>query len=210
MTAKAVEQQDLATDEVQILQLWGTHGTSRSRADDIYKSSFVLKPGRIGIGAYFWTAIDNSEECIGLAKRLATAWATKSLRSGQYADDEDDSLAIVEVSIEVGTHEVLPLDDPKLTYRLWSLLRRKLSEMLGIDGDADWAKVNLGKHQRDIHGFIEAFILELEENMDQKFKVIFKSQICPTYSDPVLPYIGNHSCFAVRDAGIIKIMNVTN
>lgn len=210
MTAQATEQQGASADEAQFLQVWGAHGTSQSRATSILNQGFEMKPGRIGIGAYFWTAIDDSVECLGLARHLAQAWATNSHLAGQYQHDEDDTLAIVEVGIEVAEHEILPLDDPQMTFRLWSLLRRKLGERFSIVTDADWAKVNLGRHQAAIHGFIEAFILELEENMGEKFKVIFKSQGCPKYSDPVLPYVGNHSCFAVRDASVIKSMNVTN
>ncbi|SDS78999.1 hypothetical protein [Pseudomonas prosekii] len=195
--------------EARKFMVWGTHGTSLSRAESIRESGFVAKPGRIGVGAYFWTAVAETDECLDLARRLARAWATKVEKGGLYARDKDKSLAIVEVEISVEEDEVLPLDDPEMTFRLWSLLRRKLAEMFGFQKDEDWIGVNLSKCQEEIHGFIEAFILDLEENLETRFKVIFKSQGCPPLGDPLIPYLGNHSCFAIRDTDVISIMNIT-
>ncbi|KGE69702.1 hypothetical protein K814_0101105 [Pseudomonas fluorescens LMG 5329] len=191
-------------------KVWGTHGTSFSRAEMIHELGFVAKPGRIGVGAYFWTAVVETDECMDLARRLARSWATKVEKGGLYARDKDKSLAIVEVGITVEEDEVLPLDDPQMTFRLWSLLRRKLAEKLGFENnDEDWAGVNLNKCQEEINGFIEAFILDLEQNLKTRFKVIFKSQGCPSFGDPLIPYLGNHSCFAIRDTDVISIMNIT-
>lgn len=211
MTAATAVAQDSATEAtVQPLHVWGTHGTSTSRAKSIKHQGFEMTPGRIGVGAYFWTAVDSTDPCLELARRLARSWATNSQKRGQYKDDVDSSLAIVEVGIEVDHDAILPLDNPKMTFRLWSVLRNTLSEELGIKSDADWVKVKLSDHLDLIHGIIEGFVVKLEEEMNSKFKVIFKTQGCPQYSDPVLPYIGNHSCFAIRDASVIKSMAITN
>ncbi|WP_337194430.1 hypothetical protein [Pseudomonas syringae] len=194
------------------LRVRGTHGTSLSRAQQIDKDGFQAKPGRIGVGAYFWTAIVDTEECLDLAKKLARTWATKAEKGGQYAGDKERSLAIVEVDVEFEVHDVLSLDNPEMTFRLWSLIREKLASLLGLRSETDWAVASekINKLQGEIHGFIEAFVLELEENLGRRFKVIFKSQACPKYSDPILHYIGNHSCFAIRDTSVIGSMNITN
>jgi hypothetical protein len=211
MTAATAVDHDSAIEaSVQPFHIWGTHGTSLSRAKSIKYQGFELKPGRIGVGAYFWTAIDSSDVCLDLARRLARTWATNSGKGGQYAGDDESGLAIVEVGIEVEPDAVLPLDNPKMTFRLWSVLRSTLSEELGINSDTDWGKVNLHNHMELIHGIIEGFVVKLEAEMGSKFKVIFKSQNCPKYSDPILPFIGNHSCFAIRDASVIKNMAITN
>jgi len=211
MTAATAVAQDSATEaSVQPFHVWGTHGTSISRAKSIKHQGFELKPGRIGVGAYFWTAIDSSDSCLELARRLARTWATNSAKGGQYAGDDESGLAIVEVGIQVEPDAILPLDNPQMTFRLWSVLKSTLSEKLGIHSEEDWSKVNLHDHMELIHGIIEGFVAELEVEMGSKFKVIFKSQSCPKYSDPILPFVGNHSCFAIRDASVIKNMAITN
>ena len=198
--------------KVSKLRVRGTHGTSLSRAQQIEHSGFLTTPGRIGVGAYFWTAVVETEDCLELARRLARTWATKAEKGGQYASDKEKSLAIVEVEVEFEEQDVLSLDDPEMTFRLWSLVREKLASLLGLKTESDWegASDKINKRQGEIHGFIEAFILELENNLGRRFKVIFKSQACPKLSDPVLHYIGNHSCFAIRDTNVIGSMNITN
>lgn len=194
------------------IRVRGTHGTSLSRARLIEEHGFVAKPGRIGVGAYFWTAMVETDDCLDLARRLARTWATKAEKGGQYASDKEKSLAIVEVEVAFEAHDVLSLDDPEMTFRLWALIREKLASLLGLKNDKDWegASDKINKRQGEIHGFIEAFILELEANLGRRFKVIFKSQACPKHSDPVLHYIGNHSCFAIRDTNVIGSMNITH
>lgn len=163
MTAATAVAQDSATEAtVQPFHVWGTHGTSISRAKSIKHQGFEMTPGRIGVGAYFWTAVDGTDPCLELARRLARSWATNSQKRGQYKDDVDSSLAIVEVRIEVDHDAILPLDNPKMTFRLWSVLRSTLSAKLGITSDSDWGKVNLSKHLDLIHGIIEGFVVELE------------------------------------------------
>ncbi len=191
--------------------VWGTHGTCESFAEQIIaEKSFTHHPGRIGVGAYFWTAVSDSEECMELARKLAQTWATKAEKRGQYVGQPKTSVAVVEVEVAFGEEDMLDLDNPMLTYRLWSLIRKKLAELLDLKNEEDWQNAKIDKRQEEIHGFIEAFILELEANLRRRFKVIFKSQGCPKFSDPILPYIGNHSCFAIRDAGVISNINITN
>lgn len=67
------------------IRVRGTHGTSLSRARLIEEHGFVAKPGRIGVGAYFWTAMVETDDCLDLARRLARTWATKAEKGGQYA-----------------------------------------------------------------------------------------------------------------------------
>jgi hypothetical protein len=192
------------------VSIWGTHGTCESFAEQIFDKGFKQKPGRIGVGAYFWTAVSDSDECMELARKLAKTWATKAEKAGQYAGEAKKKISIVEVRVTFEEQDMLDLDSPMLTYRLWSLIRKKLAELLGLNNEEDWQNARIDKRQEEIHGFIEAFILELETNLDRRFKVIFKSQGCPKFSDPILPYIGNHSCFAIRDTDVISIMNITN
>lgn len=193
------------------LTMWGTHGTSLSSAKAIRVQGFEMKPGRIGNGAYFWTAVNDSKDCMELAHRLATTWAKKAQKRGQYRAESE--IAVVEVNVTFQESEVLALDNPRMTFRLWSMLKRKLSELLELKEEDQWKSVTTGtlrQYEKEIHGFIELFVLELENNFKRKFKIIFKSQKCPDLSDPILEYIGNHSCFAIRDTSVISSMEITH
>lgn len=190
--------------------LWGTHGTCRSNAEDIHTNGFIAKPGRIGVGAYFWAAVENSAECRQLSHRLATKWATLAKAKGEYNGKALTEVTIVEVQVDVEEVEILGLDDPRLVYGLWSMLNKKLSELIDRPFTGEWDnEVNFKEHEDAMHGAIEAFILRLEERYGRKFKLVFKIQSCPKFNDPLLPFIGNYSCFAIRDTEVISDMVIT-
>lgn len=181
------------------------HGTSRANAERIKLEGFDTKPGRIGNGAYFWTAVENSAECMGLAFNLAKQWANVANIRRVFLEP-NSPMAVVKVALDVDKDHVLNLDEPLLTYMIWSLLTNKLAELLG----ANWKQENLAKYDEQIHGIMEAFILSVEKRMNCTYKVVFKSQSCKSFSDPLLPYIGNHSCFAVRDVSVLSDMSITH
>lgn len=190
--------------------LWGTHGTCRSNAENIHAEGFVAKPGRIGVGAYFWAAIEDSDECRHLSKRLAHKWASLAQARGEYQDKALSQVATVEVKVDVDEAEVLGLDDPRLVYGLWSMLNSKLAELLNMPFTGEWnTGINFKEHEDALHGAIELFILRLEQRYNRQFKLVFKIQSCPKFNDPLLPFIGNYSCFAIRDTEVISDMVIT-
>lgn len=77
------------------LELRGTHGTSRSKAESIQtERSFkpTNKDGHAGPGIYFW-AINGSDD--SLARHLACCWWKNYLDSGRYAKDAKKDCAVV-------------------------------------------------------------------------------------------------------------------
>lgn len=81
------------------MELLGTHGTSRTRAEAIAASkkfSPTGSDGHAGAGIYFWAY----ETSIDLAKHLAYLWWATYSRQGKYSSDLNEELAILNVSIE--------------------------------------------------------------------------------------------------------------
>ncbi len=192
------------------MKLWGAHGTSAESAREIKKAGFLSGNGRVGNGAYFWTIIDESAECRELAGGLAYKWAEMARKRG--AISSSSQLSVVYVEVDVSEDEVINLDEPALHYALWACLRRGLEEKLGVDVFSS-ALPDVKRMVREcesfIFGMIESFIREIEQELGVSFKVVFKFQQCPKFEDAFFPFIGGHSCFAVRAADAIVVKEVT-
>ncbi|MFC8751014.1 hypothetical protein ACN429_23045 [Pseudomonas oryzihabitans] len=194
-----------------MVEIRGTHGTCVSRAEQIVQQGTMAKgPGRVGIGAYFWTAVNDSEPCRAYAGKLATGWALRASRQGQYRGERDQGIAIVHTVIAVEEDDYISLDDPQFLYWLRDFLGRRLMEHYHVDAVEKLDASRLHKKEDMIHGIIEAFVAQLEENLGTAFKVIFKSvQANKCIDDPLLPFIGNPNCFAVRDTAVIRKLEIT-
>ena len=78
----------------------GTHGTSRSRANNIVANGFRLSPvGKRGSGVYFWGYLSDSMETI--SRSLAEAWWFDVKRRHLYDKDENKSCSVVFASFDV-------------------------------------------------------------------------------------------------------------
>lgn len=183
--------------------MWGAHGTCASRAQSILDEGFDLAPGRAGNGAYFWTMVSDSAECRQLAHRLAWRWAKIAEGHGSFRSAEDPSHAVVEVKVSVERSDILSLDEPKIFFRLWSLLRTKIAERFGISSDEDWKRLKPHEIEPVVHGGVELFVESLEVSLGHKFKIVFKNQSCKGFEDILMPLLGNHSCFVVRDPKVV-------
>lgn len=86
-----------------MLTFKGTHGTTKSRAEQILESGFKISDsGRAGRGVYFWQYFENPK----IATNLAVGWFESQVKRGAYKEpspecavldsriftDEDDSL----------------------------------------------------------------------------------------------------------------------
>lgn len=188
-----------------MVEMWGTHGTCRSNAEAICRAGAVSPtPGRIGTGAYFWTAPYSTPECLEHAHKLARQWATNSEKGGQYKGKEDPSVAVVQVKIEIEDNEFISLDDPTVSFRLRNFISKKIVEHLNLNSIDELQGDALNRIKEQVYGIIDYFIDILEKTLGVQFKVIFKQQNCPRFPDVLNLYIGNPSCFAIRDNSCIK------
>jgi hypothetical protein len=183
--------------------MWGAHGTCASKAKDILHEGFNLAPGRAGNGAYFWTMVSDSAECRQLAHKLAWRWAQIAERHGSFLNDDDQTHVVVEVQVQVESSDVLSLDEPKIFFKLWSLLREKIAEKFDVTSDEDWRRLKTHQLESVVHGGVELFVEALEVSLGRKYKIVFKNQSCKGFEDILVPLLGNHSCFVVRDPKVI-------
>lgn len=186
----------------------GSHGTCMSRAIKIHQEGFETKPGRIGNGAYFWTAI--TDDHLPLSSLLAIRWAERASRDwGSYAQDEDPSLAVVQVEIEVARDEILYLDDPEFNLDLRQTLTEFAVQHYKLASIFDMTQKQFDDIQEKLYAIVEGFIKLVEKYRGNTIRIVFKNQKPPAKRDVFGQIVGNASCFSVRDTSCIKDMLVS-
>lgn len=185
----------------------GSHGTCMSMAIQIKRDGFLTKPGRIGQGAYFWTAVTEDHLCI--STHYAIEWAKRAREKFKaYSDYEDQSLAVVQTTVEVEDEEILYLDDPDYHLELHELLSKVAVEKFGLSSIFDLKRAQLREIEATLYGIIEQFIKDYENELGETVKLVFKSQK-PAGNDSLIELIGNASCFAVRDTSCISDLHIS-
>lgn len=184
---------------------FGSHGTCVSRAQTIVTHGFLTKPGRIGDGAYFWTATE--EDHLPLSTLLAERWAERARDKWRlYQDEPDQQVAVVQVVVEVEDDEILYLDEPGHHLDLRMLLSEFATEYFSLTSIFDLTNQQFEKIERILYGIVEGYIKEIEERLEKSIKLIFKCQLSPK-RDVISQIVGQASCFSVRDTSCIKDMH---
>lgn len=175
----------------------GSHGTTEARAKEILAHHFQKAPGRIGIGAYFWTA--PSDEHLPLANDFASRWAT---RRNPYS-----KVAVLNVEVDVEEDDVLQLDDPDHHLDLRLLLASAVQSHFKVSSPFDVSRDEVKKIHPALFGIVEGYIRLVENSLGHELKVVFKCQV-PPVDDPLKEIIGLTTCFSVRNNSCITEMQV--
>jgi len=158
---------------------------------------FQTAPGRLGEGAYFWTAMEDDH--MPLAEDFAKRWAEK--RCGQSLK------AIVNVEVEVDDDRILYLDDPEHHLGLRLLLADAVMEYFGVDSPFKVSRDQVASIHPQLFGVIEEYIRLIEQELGYNLSLVFKCQV-PPVNDPLKELIGLSTCFSVRDIDCIKDMQM--
>src|SRR4030042_5881824 len=100
------------------MELFGLHGTTRSRADNILNNNFLPNPGRVGKGIYFWrkNAYSNA---------LAKGWYDFYLKKKNYEHDTDKRFSFFNVMICVNENNFLDLESPDIKDQLALIAQKR-------------------------------------------------------------------------------------
>ena len=102
-----------------ILNLKGTHGTTKTRYNTICSERFDCKgKGRGGTGAYFWEDSPYSED-------LAIAWYLSRMASGTYSRDADTTCTILTACLNLPEDEFLNLESVEIKRLLLEFIKDK-------------------------------------------------------------------------------------
>ena len=189
-----------------MLDFYGTHGTSLSRAKCIKAEGFDARPGRIGVGAYFWTA--TTGEHLPLAQRFAEGWYAK--QAYKFGHDEEPGCAVVTVTVSVDEDDILYLDDPEHHLELRAMLTEVVEQKLGVSSiyDPSVGYDDVRRLFKQLNAVVELFITRVEELLERKIKIVFKAQQ-PPVNDHLRELVGLATCFAVRDTECISEMTIS-
>lgn len=177
--------------------LVGTHGTSRTRADNIKRIGFnASKCGRHGKGTYMWCAEDDPKDAIELAYHFAKTLAR------QYEDDNDPSPKVLKCNIRLNGGIYMDLDGKDYYDMFKAHLRKNANYLLTAKG-SKYVKASR---------VVDSFVRHIEEITNNHIKVVrTKTQVPRSYLTEhlKLPHqmpdelrwldIQSASCYIVRD-----------
>lgn len=163
-----------------------THGTTKSRADNIIKNKFEPRQGRAGTGVYFWRK--NAYSVI-----LANGWYSFYLNKNYYNDDIDKRFVYLNVKIDVNEDNFLDLEDPELKDRLSKIAIEQ----------------NLDRNTKEdiIIGLFDHFISNLEKELKIEFYV-WQIRVNAPYDCKEYPlsFLGNPLCYVAKNVDLITIV----
>ncbi len=171
-------------------QLQGTHGTCQKHAMDIQRSSFSLRKGRLGRGAYFWRQAP-------LADHLAEGWYRQRYSEQAYKHVIGDKKRAI-ITVAISCPELEHLDMEAATVKD-GLMRLAIDKGLLYDTDEDVAALNA------------TFVAQVEAELETQINVIEvrlappKPEYVPKYS---IKSFGAPIVYVVRNASYIKILKV--
>jgi hypothetical protein len=146
------------------VELYGTHGTCKSRTTSIVKSKFRpgTRAGKAGTGIYFW-AYDGSKD---VAIELARNWWAWANDKNWYRAESDRRCSIIVVTLSLSSEELFfDCSDVAFLEELY-----KTAQVHGLE------------HERDIASLYDLMLSDLEDDMQQIFQVIKAHVPVPTSS----------------------------
>lgn len=167
-----------------ILNLKGTHGTTKTRYNKICSEPFNChKEGDRGTGAYFWKDSPYSED-------LAIAWYLSRMMSGIYSADIDKMCTVITACLSLHEDEFLNFESDEIKNSLLELIKAK-----GISDN----RTN-GAYLYDL------FIELIEHKLGNPIKV-FRVNVYPPKKPRCYPgqLAGQAGCYVARTPECINI-----
>jgi len=164
------------------LELLGTHGTSRTRAESIQFGHFKKpsKVGRAGTGVYFW-AYENK---IDLALELAKLWWERCLNNDDYVDDKHQECKVICATLNLD--QSLFFDASNSYFQEILFQTAKQRNVTSLNG---------------LSRLYDVVISDIEKVLKVKYLVIAANVARPnsTVSTPMISYTPSFKCYVVRD-----------
>ncbi|VGM95239.1 Uncharacterised protein [uncultured Avibacterium sp.] len=192
------------------LQLKGTHGTSRSRSDNIKKNGFFTGDGRHGSGVYLWaTPIDKEITLYCPEVMLAACFAQD--RKLSYKDDNDDSVTVIIGNLSIEESQYLNLKNLDTSKKFESFIL-KYKDELKKEG-------NQTNQLKKISEICDKFVRFIEKIENRKILVIHtETEIPKSYKtmceiDQAYHFwlgFNKTNCYIVRKSELIIIEKYLN
>ena len=141
-----------------MIQIEGSHGTTRARASKISSDGFKVGSGRRGQGLYLWKKSYFYRE-------LAIAWWHQKLDENRYNGDNDIRCSVIYVLVDLEKNELLNIND-ELQDKLYRLIKEK----------------NIKNDNRKAAALYDLFIKKLENLQQCPFKVVEMRVSSPSWN----------------------------
>ncbi|MGI2943048.1 hypothetical protein [Vibrio diabolicus] len=149
------------------ISLLGTHGTCVTHAKSIEKTGFTrVGVGRHGTGLYLWYANRNMQEALKLAK----CWAKDAKKRGDYKSCTERAPAAFECKLNTDDNYFLDLNDDDTNELFQDYIREHIDIL---------KNPKHGTKKERAAKVADAFIQDLEEQIENKIKVVKTKTIAP-------------------------------
>lgn len=169
---------------------YGTHGTTRCRAQDILSHGFKeSETGRKGPGVYLWQYVTKPET----ARELAYYWWQSETNRNRYKEALDPRCSILSVTVHTLPTKVLDLRTPEFREEVRDCANRLLAENEGLSPEIAVSQA------------CAKLVVDIESDLSQTFSVLETTASAPRkVKDPLLPFIGEPDILVVREASCIS------
>ncbi|MDA3810822.1 MAG: hypothetical protein PF518_10920 [Spirochaetaceae bacterium] len=170
------------------VELFGTHGTTISRAESLCRTGFEISAGRGGTGAYFWR--NNSYATV-----LAKGWYDNATRRGDYSKDINKKYSCLSVRISLSEEFYLNLEDPEIRDHLALVLK-----MRGLGWESS-------KDREKLAQVFDMFISDLESDLGIEYEAWQIRIAAPNKVDYPYNALGHPICYIVKNKKRITIIS---
>lgn len=164
------------------LELLGTHGTSRTRAESIQQINFKIprNAGRAGTGVYFWSY----EEDVDLAYELAKLWWQKCFEDHLYAGDQHQDCKVICATLSLDESLYFDTTNSHFQTKLFQIAKSR-----NITNVSNFSRL------------YDVMIRNIESELKVKFLVIAANVSRPknNVQIPMISQTPSFKCYVVRD-----------
>lgn len=187
------------------LVLYGTHGTSRSKADLIRRQGFRLGLGRHGKGVYFWASTAKKDADHSMAIELALSYA--SAMPHLYRTDNDSTPKSLLCEIRTNDTNFLDIEEHSTSLLFRQYVQRHRDFLQNAANGTEKSRASK---------VADGFVLFMEEVAKVTYDVIHTKTVVPdtlkpARNDKVSLWLGlaEAGCYIVKNLSCIPTEHIT-
>lgn len=188
--------------------IYGTHGTSRSFAEDIRENGFdrqKLGPGRHGLGVYLWAYDINTGGTKERAMRVAKSWHTLRFNHGNYDKCSKKSCAVLDCNANVTLLDIVKHENANV-FRSFLEASTDRIEKLRLSGK----NIEEQKATR-LYG---VFVKLMSQQDDKNYNAVHVLTTSPIKEKVAkwqrFQHVDLESCYVIHDTNAVNVLDLTH
>ncbi|MEZ8467794.1 hypothetical protein AB6D20_010640 [Vibrio splendidus] len=187
--------------------IYGTHGTSRSFAEDIRNNGFDrqrLAPGRHGSGVYLWAYDLNTSGTKDRAIKIAKSWHSLRFAKGVYNECSKKSCAVLDCKANVILLDIVNHENANI-FRTYIEASMERIEKLRLTGK----NIEEQKATR-LYGL---FVKLMSQQHDKSYNAVHVLTTSPIKERVAnwqrFQQVDLESCYVIHDTNAVNVLDLT-